>query len=75
MIRRWIYCALVGSAVGFGVYTVRGFFPAHAVLIGVASAALTYSIFRATDNLRGSIGTDTARKTSPRHQEHTRDRQ
>lgn len=64
MLARAAFCVLVGSGVGLALYALRGFFPAHAFLIGVASAGLAYSVFRAVDNLRSA-----AREATPRHQD------
>ena len=70
MIGRLVFCALVGAGVGFAVHTLRGFFPSHAFLIGLASAALAYSVFRAVDNLRRAAG-----QAAPGHQQHAGDDQ
>ncbi len=61
-------CVLFGSVAVFFFYRVRGFFPEHAFLLGLAIAALTYSLLRAIDNLRGS-----ARQGAPGNQEDSGD--
>ncbi|MFQ5525766.1 MAG: hypothetical protein ACE5GX_05840 [Thermoanaerobaculia bacterium] len=49
-------CSLVGVIAALFFYRVRGFFPEHAFLLGLAIAALTYSLVRAIDNLRSGPG-------------------
>ena len=67
---RVVLCFLVGGLAGAAFYKLRGFFPAHALLLGIAISALTYSLFRAVDNLRGSLGYG-----PPRHEEERRDQE
>lgn len=68
MRRRVALCFLVGSLAGLGFYRFRGLYPEHAVLLGLAIAALTYSVLRAIDNLRGAPG-----QATPRHQDDSGD--
>lgn len=68
MKERIAICALVGAVAGFLLYELRGLFPVHAFLVGLAVTALTYSLLRAIDNLRGA-----SRYGSPRDQEERRD--
>ena len=68
MTRRIVLCVLVGLSVGLVFHQARGFLPAHAFLVGLASSALTYSLLRTIDNLRGA-----SRDGSPGHQEEAGD--
>ncbi|MCP4200910.1 MAG: hypothetical protein GY769_03145 [bacterium] len=68
MKRRIAICVLVGALAGLFLYKLRGFFPVHAFLVGLAITALAYSLLRAIDNLRGA-----SRYGSPRDQEERRD--
>ncbi len=49
---RMVYCLLVGVGVAVALAWLRGHVWQHAMLVGLAVAALVYSILRATDNLR-----------------------
>lgn len=53
---RIILCVVSGTIVALVFYLVRGLFPQHAVLLGLAVGALTYSLLRAVDNLRRGPG-------------------
>ena len=53
---RIAFCLLLGGVAAGIFYWVRGFFPQHAALIGLAVAALVYSVLRAFENLRGASG-------------------
>lgn len=61
-------CLLVGSIAGLVFFRIGRVYPEHAFLVGLAIAALTYSLLRAIDNLRRVSG-----KGSPGNQEHTGD--
>lgn len=56
-------CLLLGVVVAWVFYRQRGFFPEHAALVGLAVAALGYSVLRVLDNLRRA-----ARSRSPGNQ-------
>lgn len=61
-------CLVLGAAVAVTFYQVRGLFAQHAALIGLAVAALGYSLLRAIDNLRGA-----ARNRAPRNENEGQD--
>ena len=61
-------CLLFGGATALIFYRVRGLFPQHAALVGLAVAAFAYSLLRAFDNLRGASG-----HGSPRNQQERQD--
>ena len=65
---RAVVCFVVGAVAALFFYRVRGFFPEHAFLLGLAIAALTYSLLRAIDNLRGA-----SRQGAPGDQDQTGD--
>ncbi len=49
---RYLLSALAGVAAGVLLVVWRGFYWQHALLVGVAVAALVYSILRSADRLR-----------------------
>ena len=61
-------CLLFGGVTALVFYRVRGLFPQHAVLVGLAVAALAYSLLRVVDNLRAACG-----HGSPRNQKKSQD--
>lgn len=65
---RVIVCFAVGAIAAVVFHRVRGLYPQHAFLLGLAICALTYSLLRAIDNLRRTPG-----QGAPWDQEETRD--
>lgn len=52
MSRVVLWPLLAGTVVGLLLHFVRGFFPRHALIIGLAVAALVYAGIRTVDRLR-----------------------
>lgn len=61
---RIVVCLLIGTAAGWLFHLFRDFRPEHALLLGLAIAALTYSTLRAIDNLRSG-----SRQVTPGHEQ------
>ena len=52
MTRKVIWAFLAATATVLLLIAWRGFFPRHAVLVGLGVAALVYSILRTTERLK-----------------------
>ncbi|MCH7665919.1 MAG: hypothetical protein IH936_08335 [Acidobacteria bacterium] len=65
-------CLLLGGIAAVVFYRVQGFFPSHAVLVGLAVGALVYTLLRVFDNLR--LASRTSRGRVPRNQQERQDK-
>ena len=52
MIRKAVWAFLAAGLTVFVLIAWRGFFPRHAVIVGLGVAALVYSILRTTERLK-----------------------
>lgn len=52
MIRKVIWAVLAAAATILVLIAWRGFFPRHAMIVGLGVAALVYSILRTTERLK-----------------------
>ncbi len=52
MTRKWIWAFLAAALTVLVLITWRGFFPRHALIVGLGVAALVYSILRTTERLK-----------------------
>ncbi len=52
MTRKVIWAVLAAAATVLVLVAWRGFFPRHAVIVGLGVAALVYSILRTTERLK-----------------------
>jgi len=60
-------CLLLGGLAAMILFWTRGLFPQHAALVGLAVAALAYSVLRVIDNARTASGHGTPRHQQERH--------
>ena len=56
MSRLWFWPLLGGSVTALVLYLWRGFFPQHALIIGLGVAALIFTAIRTVGNLRNLHG-------------------
>lgn len=68
---RVVVCLLLGGVAAVIFHRLRGFFPQHAALVGLAVAAFVYSLLRAFDNLR--LASNASGDRVPRDQEKSQD--